>query len=260
MSTNVDVLKRTFYAKKGMSVYEIQQKGNTMQKKYAHIFDSDANGVFDAREAKLFNASILKEEQNGDLTIWTNFTTGKKKTTMNPYGLEHDRLGLFKFGKDEQLIKVPAPDDTYDEYGREKDGVYEITIGESREPNGNYIITGNVTKYYDDSKRLTGIIERKNGKDYYKDKNGNILYSVRVRENGYDINDVDYYDNKDRLRYSVNVHDNAGTNILIDEFSEKGELVKTHNSFFCADVCYDPHESFVPLKERLSSSYYMPED
>lgn len=261
MSDKMTILPKS-YAKAGMSVYDMQQNGNALQKRYAHIFDSDGNGVFDAKEAKLFNASSLKQENNGDLTIWTNFTSGKKKTVMDASLLKNDiRLQLNKEGKKEYIRRIDAPDKGYGSLEIETDGKYELTIGESCDPNGHYVVSGNVTKYYDEKNRLTGSIERKDGKEYYKDNKGNVLYSLHRIDTGTNVDDLQYYDSKNRLRYEIEQTDFYKNKVNIYEYSEKGELVNRFNDIYgYCEPYYDPHEQFTPLKKLIESNYMIPEE
>lgn len=258
MSDKMTALPRVYHAKAGMSVYDMQQNGNALQKKYAHIFDSDGNGVFDAKEAKLFNSSSITKEQNDELTIWTNFTSGKKKTVMNEWSLQHDcRLKLEKNGNKEYIRTIDSPYKNNVSYETEADGKYEITVGESEYPNGHYVVSGNVKKYYDENNRLTGSVERKDGKEYYKNSKGNVLYSLYSNED----NDL-YYDNKNRLRYEIKRNPDSDYKVTIYEYSEQGKLInRIDDSYYYATNCFDPHtDIFKPLKELIESSYYMPEE
>jgi hypothetical protein len=258
MSDKMTILPRV-QAKAGMSVYDMQQKGNVLQKKYAYIFDSDGNGVFDAKEAKLFNSSILKQESNGELTIWTSFTSGKKKTVMNEWSLQNDcRLKLERDGNKEYLRNIDSPYKNNVSYETEADGKYEITAGEAEDPNGYYVVSGNVTKYYDENNRLTGSVERKDGKEYYKNSKGNVLYSVRGNEESVE----QYYDDKNILRYEIKHNPDSDDKVTIYEYSEKGELInRFDDSYFSSTDAFDPHtDLFKPLKEFMESSYYMPKE
>lgn len=261
MSDRITALPRV-QAKAGMSVYDMQQNGNALQKKYAYIFDSDGNGVFDAKEAKLFNASNLKQNNNNELTIWTTFTSGKKKTVMNELSLQHDsRLELERNrNRNKENIRIidsPYENNVSYETEAEADGKYEITVGESEYPNGHYVVSGNVTKYYDENNRLTGSVERKNGKEYYKNSKGNVLYSVCNNEYK-----ALYYDNKNILRYKIKRNPDSDFKVTIYEYSEQGKLINHFDDSYCyATNCSNPHEDlFKPLKEYIESSYYIPEE
>ncbi len=199
----------------------------------------------------------MKQNNNNELTIWTNFTSGKKKTVMNEWSLQHDcRLKLERDGNKEYICNIDSPYENNVSYETEADGKYEITIGESEDPNGHYVVSGNVKKYYDENNRLTGSVERKNGKVYYKNSKGNVLYSVYSNE----YKDL-YYDNKNILRYEIERDPYSDYKVTIYEYSEQGKLInRFDDSYYDSTNCFDPHtDLFKPLKEYIESSYSMPE-
>ena len=262
MNDKVNPLPKTLRAESGMSVYHMQQNGNAMQKKYAHIFDADANGVFNAKEAKLFNASSIKEEKDGNLTIWTSFTNGKKKTVMNDWSLKNDRrLKLENNRNKEYINNIAGPDKNYGSLEFDADGKYELTIGESCDPNGYCVVSGNITKFYSEKNHLTGSIEYKDGREYYKDSKGNVLYSLhRESGSGY-ADDMQYFDSKNRLRYEIVSNDYSSGKLTISEYSEKGELIKEYNNcYYNVKTFSDPHEDFRPLKDEIEECYFLQEE
>ena len=57
---------------------------NPIQKKIACVFDTNSDGIYTDREVTLFNATSSKEGSDGNITLWTSFSSGKKvKTTFS---------------------------------------------------------------------------------------------------------------------------------------------------------------------------------
>lgn len=90
---------------------------NPVQQRAAHIFDTNGDGVYTGREVTLFNSTCCTLNNNGDITLWTKFASGKKnKTTFT-----NDELiscTLKNNGNCIEKIKRPT---AFDEFVWEKD-------------------------------------------------------------------------------------------------------------------------------------------
>jgi len=77
----------------GMTIQDVYAKGSSMQKRIACVFDSDRNGVYNEKEAKLFNSTSAVFDKYGDIEFYTNFSKSGKKQ-------------IAKFSEDELNTKV----------------------------------------------------------------------------------------------------------------------------------------------------------
>lgn len=252
--SKITTYSKKVYAKENMPVSDILKNGNDVRKKIAHIFDNNDDGIYDAGEARLFNATSATLKQDGSISLWINHKNGKKTSINIPKeDLPKTRLYLCN---NNRMVGTYLEEEYYGD-NLEPDGKYELTIGESADPNGHVVIKDNIEKYYTEKGKLSGSIERKNGKEYFKAPNGKVLYSIKHNRGGYSDDNLDYYDNNGVLRYSV--RNKSDIHVSVTKYNEKAEEVGYYEGNIFCEPCYDPHTEFLPLDDVFLSTYCIPD-
>lgn len=88
----------------GDTVESVKANGNSAQRAAASIFDANGDGVFNSREAELFNNSTLKLTKD-ELTIYDNSDDEKRSLTLkydDEYGLENYKYNKGQIGWNER--------------------------------------------------------------------------------------------------------------------------------------------------------------
>ena len=91
----MEKIEARFFIKEGTTVNEVMKKGNAQQKKFACVFDANSDGKYTGKEVKLMNATSTKENADGSITFWTNFSSGNKvKNTIAKENLMNETLSI----------------------------------------------------------------------------------------------------------------------------------------------------------------------
>ena len=75
-------IQQKFYVANNSKISDIFGKLNSVQKQTVSMFDTDRNGILDAKEAKAFNSTVFAEKDDR-IDCWLQLKSGKKtKTTV----------------------------------------------------------------------------------------------------------------------------------------------------------------------------------
>ena len=149
-------IEQKFQVAANSKIGDIFGKLNSVQKQTVSLFDTDRNGMLDAKEAKAFNSTVFAEKEDR-IDCWLQFKSGKKtKTTVMKKDIDTTVLDLEK--KEIGTKKI----------GNKKVHYVQDTLAPRNSESYNEIIKNKIAESYPDLKLV---------KTY---KNGNQKYAREV--------------------------------------------------------------------------------
>ena len=219
-------IEQKFQVAANSKIGDIFGKLNSVQKQTVSLFDTDRNGILDAKEAKAFNSTVFAEKEDR-IDCWLQLKSGKKtKTTVMKKDIDTTVLDLEK--KDIGTKKI----------GNKKVHYVQDTLAPRNSESYNEIIKNKIAESYPDLKLV---------KTY---KNGNQKYAREVyctnSQKSYDMicenyvilnsfgdiveqSEVTTYGESDYFGGRTVTKDGKTTEYYDEKNKKYGEIVKTGN-------------------------------
>lgn len=211
-------IEQKFHVAANSKISDIFGKLNSVQKQTVSLFDTDRNGILDAKEAKAFNLTIFSEKDDR-IDCWLQLKSGKKtKTTVMKKDIDTTALNLEKIevgtknidnkkvhyiqsklnkiqaGSNKKIVekRFTENSDGYEYESQDKDGNVkysrDVWCNNGTKKRKEYVILNNFGEVIEKSEAeyctFNGhIVARGNNKKYYDDNN-KLIASEEELKNG----------------------------------------------------------------------------
>ena len=219
-------IEQKFQVAANSKIGDIFGKLNSVQKQTVSLFDTDRNGMLDAKEAKAFNSTIFAEKEDR-IDCWLQLKSGKKtKTTVMKKDIDTTVLDLEK--KDIGTKKI----------GNKKVHYVQDTLAPRNSESYNEIIKNKIAESYPDLKLVKTY---KNGNQKYAREvycKNSQNYNEMICENYVILNsfgdiveqsEVTTYGESDYFGGRTLTKDGKTTEYYDEKNKKYGEIVKTGN-------------------------------
>ena len=219
-------IEQKFQVAANSKIGDIYGKLNSVQKQTVSLFDTDRNGMLDAKEAKAFNSTVFAEKEDR-IDCWLQLKSGKKtKTTVMKKDMDTTVLDLEK--KDIGTKKI----------GNKKVHYVQDTLAPRNSESYNEIIKNKIAESYPDLKLVKTY---KNGNQKYAREvycKNSQNYNEMICENYVILNsfgdiveqsEVTTYGESDYFGGRTLTKDGKTTEYYDEKNKKYGEIVKTGN-------------------------------
>lgn len=219
-------IEQKFQVAANSKIGDIFGKLNSVQKQTVSLFDTDRNGMLDAKEAKAFNSTVFAEKEDR-IDCWLQLKSGKKtKTTVMKKDIDTTVLDLEK--KEIETKKI----------GNKKVHYVQDTLAPRNSESYNEIIKNKIAESYPDLKLVKTY---KNGNQKYAREvycKNSQNYHEMICENYVILNsfgdiveqsEVTTYGESDYFGGRTVTKDGKTTEYYDEKNKKYGEIVKTGN-------------------------------